>query len=107
MNSKKHSAATGGPAKIGAKVGQVFKAHDGYISGKNLALVKNRLVVQSWRGADWGKKTPDSTLVLSFSDGRVDLVHSNVPDAWASALKNGWHEYYWAPWKNYLRKKGK
>ena len=47
MDSKKHSIATGAPAKISTKVGGKFSAHGGYISGKNLQLVMDKQIIQS------------------------------------------------------------
>jgi len=38
LDSEKHSAFTGSPAKIERKVGSEFSAWDGYIKGKNLEL---------------------------------------------------------------------
>ena len=35
MNAKKHTDATGVPAKISDKEGAKYSAHDGYITGKN------------------------------------------------------------------------
>ncbi len=84
MNEKKHSKATGGPAKITNKEGASFSVHDGYITGENLKIVKNQLIVQSWRGADWDKKDADSTLMIHLEPKGNDVVfhavHSNVPD---------------------------
>lgn len=111
MDAKKHSAATGGEASITRKVGAPFTAWDGYITGKNLAVVPKRLVVQTWRAADWRDDDVDSTFVLAFSGddakGRVDMVHANVPDDQAEALDEGWKDNYWTPWKRYLREQAK
>ncbi len=48
LDPKKHSAFTGSPATTNAKVGSEFQAWDGYISGKNLELVKGKKIVQEW-----------------------------------------------------------
>jgi hypothetical protein len=40
-DSKKHSASTGSNTKISAREGATFSGSDGYISGKNLNLVKD------------------------------------------------------------------
>lgn len=112
MDSRKHSAATNAKAKLSRSVGGRFTAHNGYIRGKNLAIVRNRMMVQSWRGRDWKKTDMDSVLMLVFrrvpaGRGRIDMVHANVPDRWYSLIKRGWNEYYWKPWKAYLRKSKK
>ena len=50
LDSKKHSAATGGAARMSHKAGGKFTAWNGQLSGRNLVIVKNRMIVQAWRG---------------------------------------------------------
>lgn len=106
MNAKKHSASTGAPAEISAKEGAAFSLAGGYITGQNVKLVKDQLIVQSWRGTDWNKKDPDSTLMIHLEPKGKDVilhaVHSNVPDKQAEGIDKGWHTYYWEPWKQFL-----
>lgn len=106
MNAKLHLKATGAPVKISEKVGADFSAYDGYCRGKNLQLIKNKLIVQSWRASDWNENDVDSTFILLFEqkgkDVVVTMVHANVPDNQAKALAGGWNDFYWTPWKNYL-----
>jgi len=107
LDSKQHAAITGGmPAKISAKEGAKYSAHDGYINGKNLQLKKNELIVQSWRSADWKKDEADSTFILMFEqkgkDAVIHMTHANVPDREADGIKQGWIDYYWTPWKQVL-----
>jgi len=49
IDSAKHTKTTGAPAKVSAKVGGVFRAFAGALSGKNLLLVPGKMIVQSWR----------------------------------------------------------
>jgi len=51
MDSAKHSAATGMPARVSRKVGGKWSAFGGMILGKTLALDPNRMIVQAWRSA--------------------------------------------------------
>ena len=37
------------------------------LSGSNLLIIPNHLIVQSWREKPWKKTDPDSILVLRFS----------------------------------------
>lgn len=109
LDSKHHTMLTGNsPAKISAREGARFTAHGGYCSGKNLQLLKDKLIVQSWRSADWSKDEPDSTLVLLFDqDGKdavINMVHANVPDVHLKSIADGWKAYYWKPWQAYLKK---
>ena len=106
MNAKKHSLATGAMAKINSKEGSKFSAHGGYITGKNLQLVKDRLIVQSWRAQGWDKEVVDSTFILRLEPKGKDVVlhviHANLPDKHAAGIDKGWFANYWEPWKKYL-----
>jgi activator of HSP90 ATPase len=107
MDSAKHTAATGMPAKISAKVGGNWSAFGGMILGKNLFLIPDRMVVQTWRSSEWKKADPDSILVASFEKsanggGQVELVHVGVPEYDHEGVTKGWVKFYWEPWKKYL-----
>jgi len=108
-DSAKHSAATGMPAKISRKVGGNWTAFDKMLLGKNLVLIPNRMIVQTWRSSEWKKSDPDSILVVSFEKvpggAKVDLVHVGVPDYDHAGVTEGWIKYYWEPWKAYLSAK--
>ena len=107
MDSAKHTAATGMPAKVSRKVGGKWSAFSGMILGKNLVLIPNRMIVQTWRSSEWKKADPDSILVVSFekfaSGGvQVHLTHVGVPEYDHQGVTDGWVKYYWEPWKAYL-----
>jgi activator of HSP90 ATPase len=106
MDAKLHSKLTGGPAKITSKVGNRFSAHGGYIKGKNLHLVKDKVIVQTWRGSDWSKTDEDSVFSLLFEqkgkDTVVHMSHAFVPDNQYADINTGWPTYYWNPWKQHL-----
>ncbi len=106
MNAQLHSMIIDGPVEIKTKVGSSFNAFSGYITGKNLQLVKNQLIVQSWRGSDWDSKDSDSAFLLSLeqkgNDSVLNMIHANVPDDKAKSLDKGWHDHYWNPWKQHL-----
>ena len=99
-------AAKPSAAKINAKEGAPFTAAGGYITGQNLKMVKDSMIVQSWRGADWNKKDPDSTFMLHLEPkGKnvvLHVVHSNIPDKQADGIDKGWYTFYWDQWKRYL-----
>jgi len=107
MDSAKHTAATGMPAKVSGKAGGKWSAFGGMICGKNLVLIPNRMIVQAWRSAEWKKADPDSILIVSFEkaaggDTTVHLVHVGVPSHDHQGVTQGWVKYYWEPWKAYL-----
>lgn len=105
MDAKKHSALIGSTAKISNKVGAKFSVHNGYISGKNLHLVKDQLIVQSWKAKTWAKDE-DSTFIIDLTKNGKDTVliatHANVPDKEVKGITKGWHGHYWNPMKQYL-----
>jgi activator of HSP90 ATPase len=106
MNAKQHSHIAGSPVKISAKAGTPFSAHNGYITGSTVHTVKDKLIVQNWRGANWNPADPDSVFTIVFEpkgkDTVLHYVHAGVPEAQAEGVKKGWNEHYWKPWKQHL-----
>ena len=107
LDPGQHAAITGGKAVINAKPGSKFKAFGGALTGTMLQTIPGSLIVQAWRSSPFRKSDPDSTLVLRFTpvgrnEGRIDLVHVNVPDHDYEDVSKGWKEYYWKPWRKYL-----
>ena len=108
LNSRKHSSMTGGEAKASAMIGGRFTAWDKYISGKNIDLVKNKRIVQTWRGTDFPPGSNDSILIVRFekveSGTKVFIVHSEIPDGMGKSYKDGWRDFYFKPMKKYFSK---
>jgi activator of HSP90 ATPase len=106
LDSKKHTAATGMPAKVSRRTGGAFSAFGGKILGRTLMTVPGKMIVQSWRASHWKDEDLDSILVLRFtkapSGGRIDLVHAGVPEHDHKGVTEGWPTFYWKPWKAYL-----
>lgn len=106
LNSKQHTEMTGGEAIASSKVGGKFKAWDGYISGKNLELVKNKRIIQSWRSSEFADSDLDSLLVVNFEDTsggcKVTIVHSHIPKGHGANYKQGWIDFYLLPMKKYF-----
>jgi len=109
MDRSLHAMITNGPVKISEKPGSKLEVFGGYITGKTLLTVKNKLVVQQWYGADWKEGSENSAFVLSFEQKRKEAIlhvlHANVPDINAKGLDRGWHDHYWNPWKQHLGRK--
>ena|SRR5215469_1438010 len=105
-NAKKHSMIAGSPVKISAKEGSDFSAHGDYITGTNLKLIKDKLIVQSWRSKSWDSSDTDSIFMILLEpkgkDVIVHAVHANVPDAHVESIDKGWYGHYWNPWKQFL-----
>ena len=106
LDAELHAAFTGLPVAIEPRVGGVFHAFEGMLSGKILHVEPKILIVQTWRSVNWALTDMDSVLTLSFwpaPDGaRIELVHANIPDEDFAGVSQGWEKYYWTPWHNYL-----
>jgi activator of HSP90 ATPase len=98
MDLKLHEAIAGGPVTISVAAGSEFRAFDGMIFGKTLAVVPKSIIVQSWRGKDWKPGDRDSLLILNFlpegDAGKIELVHLYVPERHFDDVSDGWQKYY-------------
>ncbi len=108
MDSEIHGAFTGAPANISEVAGSPFEAFGGLLLGTMLQVVKPRLIVQSWRSVNFAEEDPDSTLIISFTpevggEGRIDLVHLDVPEDDYQGVSGGWESRYFTPWLSYLQ----
>jgi len=107
MDSKKHAAFTGGKASISRKVGGKYSAYDNYITGKNLELVPDKKIIQSWRAVDWAEgvlSTITFTLTPIPEGTRLEFTHEDVPEGTEEEFIQGWIDNYWEPMKVYLEK---
>ncbi|HRW76121.1 MAG: SRPBCC domain-containing protein [Lewinellaceae bacterium] len=106
MDSKGHTAMTGGEASMMDQVGEAFTAWDGYIEGTNLALEPGRRIVQSWRTVEFADDEPDSRIeiLLEATDQgtRLTLVHSDLPDH-GTIYEQGWIDNYFEPMQAYFQ----
>jgi activator of HSP90 ATPase len=110
MDARKHSAFTGGEAKISRKVGGKFTIYGGDIEGENLELVPDQKIVQSWRYSDWPEgHYSKATFALEEKEGGTRLVftQSDVPDDKYEDINQGWKDYYWGPMKEMLDQNNK
>ncbi len=106
MNQKKHGVITGASAFINLNEGTEYSTYDGYIKGKNLKLIKNQLIVQSWRASDWQKEELDSIFIIHLEQKGDDVIlfatHANLPDRQAEDISKSWIDFYWEPWKKHI-----
>jgi activator of HSP90 ATPase len=106
LNSEKHTAFTGSPAKIERLVDSEFTAWDGYISGKNLGLYRFNRIIQSWRSTDFPEAAEDSRveiLIDPIKEGtKVTIVHTNIPEGDGKKYRKGWKDHYFTPMKAYF-----
>ena len=104
----RHAELTGAPVVIGIEPGAAFRAFDGAISGTMLCVRPPLLVVQFWRSINFNDTDSDSTLILAFvpqgRDGRIELIHLDVPEQDYQGVTTGWENFYWGPWRRLLSK---
>lgn len=106
LSSKGHTAMTGAEAKCSAKTGTTFTAWDGYIEGKNLELKPYTRIVQSWRTSEFPDRAEDSQLEILLekvgNGTKITLNHTNIPKGQGAQYKQGWHDHYFVPMKEYF-----
>lgn len=105
LDSEIHSKMTGGEAKCGTAVGDSFSAWDGYIWGKNIEIIENLKIVQSWRTTEFEEEDEDSLLTLTFigkgNTTELKLVHTNIPEG-QTQYEAGWVNHYFDPMEEYF-----
>ncbi len=108
LNSKGHTLFTGGEANISNKKNALFTAWDGYISGKNLELIKDKFIKQNWRTVEFNKNWPDSILEITLTETagktKLDLFHYGLQKGDGKKYKEGWKQHYFEPMKEFYTK---
>jgi activator of HSP90 ATPase len=105
MDSRKHGAFTGAPAKISKKVGGVVSCYGGGIQAINVELVAGKRIIQSWRGSQW--KPGEWSLAIFNLKKRgkkttLSLEQYGVPDHDVAMVRKGWKDYYWIKMNDYF-----
>jgi activator of HSP90 ATPase len=107
MDSRKHAEIIKAEARISRRERDSFSAFNGLVAGKNLAIIPNKMIVQSWRGNVWKEDDLDSIVIMIFNStkrgAKIDMIHANVPDQFVKVEK--WKELYWDQMEAYLRSK--
>ena len=101
LDSEAHAAMTGGsPAIMNDEVDLPFAAHNAYLWGKNLELIPDQKIVQSWRTTGFKSTDEDSQIEVNFEEHEegtlLTLTHSNVP-AQEEHVEQGWVTHYFEP----------
>ncbi len=107
MESKKHAAFSGAPAKISKKIGGAVSCYGGHIQAINIDLVENKRIVQAWRGSEWKDGEWSLVTFKLKKKGKktvVTLEQYGVPDKEAPMIRKGWREYYWKKMNEYFSK---
>ena len=106
MDSRKHAGFTGSKAKISGKKNGKFEAYDGWIEGKNLNIVKDKKIIQLWRGKDWKKghfSKAEFKLEKKGKGCKLTFTQTAVPDEHYADISQGWKTHYWEKMKKYLK----
>jgi len=107
MDEKKHAGFTEGAAKISRKVGGQFSISDGEIEGRNVELVPDQKIVQTWRYSDWpaGHYSTITFQLTPVANGtRLTFTQIDIPEDKYADIKQGWIDYYWTPMKRLFAK---
>jgi activator of HSP90 ATPase len=87
-------------SRIDPHVGAAFALFGSYITGRQLELVRNQRIVQSWREASWPAGI-HSIAHFEFqahdSGCRIVFDHTGIPSDAAQSLAEGWQSHYWEP----------
>ena len=105
MDSAQHAAFTGAAATVSPEVGGAFSAHEGHVEGRNVELVPDRRIVQTWRTRGWPEGVWSLIRYELVADGagtRLSFDHDAIPDGESEHLDAGWKARYWEPLAKYL-----
>lgn len=94
------------PTDISPQVGGSFALFGGYITGRQIVLAANELIVQAWRVGSWARgKYSIARFELLPVGARTRIVfdHTGFPVGRAEELASGWQEHYWEPLAKFLR----
>jgi activator of HSP90 ATPase len=88
------------PAAISTAEGGSFSLFGGYITGRQLELQPDQLIVQAWRAGSWGAgrySIARFQLVDHENGSKIIFDHGGFPDGEAEHLAAGWRANYWSP----------
>jgi activator of HSP90 ATPase len=92
-------------SRINPHVGGAFSVFGGFITGRQLELVRNQRIVQSWREQSWPAgihSVVHFELQAHDSGCRIVFDHTGFPSDDAKPLAEGWQSHYWEPMRKLL-----
>lgn len=93
------------PTQISPHVGGAFALFGGYITGRQIELVPDELIVQAWRVGNWGRgvySVARFELIAQGAGTKIVFDHTAFPKGKADELASGWQEHYWDPLAKFL-----
>jgi len=101
LNSARFQAMTGGrSAHISTHEGGEVSIFGGDIEARNIELVPNRRIVQTWRSRAWPEGIFSIVRFELQADGtgtRLVFDQSGYPRSTHAMLDEGWEKMYWEP----------
>jgi uncharacterized protein YndB with AHSA1/START domain len=109
-NGEIFAAATGMPAQISDREGELFSLFGGRVEGRQIELVPGERVVQAWR---FGRAHPDMWEPGVYSIVRFTLRpegdatffvvdHDAIPPEWEEHIRGGYPSFYNDPLAGYF-----
>lgn len=94
---------SGYPAEMQPEAGYIFSLWEGDISGVNLEVVPNRLLVQEWF---FGEQKEQSIVRMTLKKQKngtlLELEHTHIPEDVYDEITEGWRDYYLGSMKSML-----
>jgi activator of HSP90 ATPase len=96
---------SGAPAEINNEVGGFFSCFGGGVTGRNIELVPDKIIVQAWRGANWDEHDYSIVKYELKEQGSGTLLvfnHTGYPEEMKDMIDTGWYKFYWDPMEKYF-----
>jgi activator of HSP90 ATPase len=93
------------PSEISLQAGGAFALFGGYITGRQVLLVPDQLLVQAWRTGSWpsGVYSIARFELADHQSGSTILFdQAGFPNGEAESLAVGWQAHYWDPMQKLL-----
>jgi activator of HSP90 ATPase len=105
ISAEQFGEVTGTPAEISSDEGGAFSCFGGQITGRQVELIPDQRIVQTWRVKAWPEGVNSEVRFDISGSGdatTLELTQTGYPDDAAEHLEPGWHKMYWEPLKAYL-----
>jgi activator of HSP90 ATPase len=93
------------PTHISREPGASFSLFGGYIVGRQIELVPDKLIVQAWRAGSWEPGIYSVVNFVLLGQGEATKLvfdHAGFPKGEGEHLATGWQSNYWAPLEKFL-----
>jgi len=95
---------SGYPAAMEPIEGFEFSIFEGDISGRNIAVIENKSLVQEWYFGDNPEQSIVTIRLKAHQQGtKVFIEHTNIPDEEVQDFEEGWKTYYWGAIKEFFK----